>query len=65
MPKMERQGRDVGRNKLSNLVADYTMHMGSVDKADMLKKCYSTDRKSKKWYHRANWHFLDTTVVNA
>lgn len=30
------------------LVADYNQHMGSVDKADMLKKCYAIDRKIKK-----------------
>nr|CAH7734315.1 unnamed protein product [Callosobruchus chinensis] len=47
------------------LVVDYNKHMGSVDLADMLKKCYAIDRKSKKWYHRIVWHFVDTTIVNA
>lgn len=47
------------------LVSDYNQHMGFVDKADMLKKCYAIDRKSKKWYHRIIWHFLDTTIINA
>nr|CAH7730520.1 unnamed protein product [Callosobruchus chinensis] len=46
-------------------VVDYNKHMGSVDLADMLKKCYAIDRKSKKWYHRIVWHFVDTTIVNA
>lgn len=47
------------------LVKDYNAHMGFVDKADMLKTCYEIDRKSKKWWHRIMWHFLDVTVVNA
>lgn len=48
-----------------SLVADYNKYMGFVDKVDMLKKCYVIDRKSKKWYHRIIWHFLDTTIVNS
>ncbi|XP_046685368.1 piggyBac transposable element-derived protein 4-like [Homalodisca vitripennis] len=47
------------------LVKDYNAHMGYVDKADMLKSTYSIDRKSKKWWHRIFWHFLDTTIVNS
>ncbi|KAJ8965841.1 hypothetical protein NQ314_003874 [Rhamnusium bicolor] len=46
-------------------VADYNKHMGSANKADILKKFYAIDRKRKKLYHRIVWHFLDTTVVNA
>lgn len=44
---------------------DYNKHMGYVDKADMLKSLYGLDRKSKKWWHRIAFHFLDATVVNA
>lgn len=36
----------------AKLVKDYNKHMGHVDKADMLKKCYEIDRRSKKWWHR-------------
>ncbi|KAJ8932573.1 hypothetical protein NQ314_014581 [Rhamnusium bicolor] len=62
-----RRNKDGTLQELScpRLVADYNKHMGSVDKADMLKTCYAIDCKSKKWYHRIVWHFLDTTVVNA
>ena len=49
-----------------NLVnKDYNKHMGYVDKADMLKSLYGLDRKSKKWWHRIAFHFLDVSLVNA
>lgn len=51
--------------KCKKLVKDYNKHMGYVDKSDMLKSCYELDRKSRKWWHRIFWHFLDLSVVNA
>lgn len=47
------------------MVADYNTHMGYVDKADHLLSTYKIDRKSKKWWQRIFFHFLDVTVVNA
>lgn len=47
------------------IVKDYNAHMGYVDKADMLKSVYAINRKSKKWWPRIFWHFIDVTVVNA
>ena len=47
------------------MLKDYNTHMGYVDKADMLKSLYEIDRKSKKWWHRIFWHFLDVAVTNA
>lgn len=47
------------------LVKDYNHHMGCVDKADQNKSAYNIDRRSKKWWHRIFWHFIDVTVVNA
>lgn len=47
------------------LVVDYNKNMGFVDKADMLKSTYEIDRKSKKWWHRIFFHFIDVTVVNS
>jgi hypothetical protein len=46
-------------------VKDYNENMGFVDKADMLKALYEVNRKSRKWWHRIFWYFLDVTVVNA
>lgn len=47
------------------LIKDYNLYMGYVDKADQLKSTYEIDRKSKKWWHRIFFHFLDVTVVNS
>ena len=44
---------------------DYNKNMGFVDKADMLRALYQCDRKSKKWWHRIFFYFLDVTLVNA
>lgn len=47
------------------IIKDYNANMGFVDKADMLKSTYEIDRKSKKWWHRIMWHFVDVSVVNS
>ncbi|XP_033229772.1 piggyBac transposable element-derived protein 4-like [Belonocnema kinseyi] len=44
------------------MAKDYNSYMGCVDKADML---YEISRKSKKWFHRLFWYFVDVTIVNA
>lgn len=44
---------------------DYDKNMGCVDKADMLRALYQCDRKSKKWWHRIFFHFLDVIIVNS
>ena len=31
----------------------------------MLKSVYGLDRKSRKWWHRIAFHFLDVSLVNA
>lgn len=49
----------------SQLVKDYYANMGFVDKADMMMSTYKIDRKSKKWYMRIFFHFLDLAVHNA
>lgn len=47
------------------MCSDYNKHMGYVDHADRLLSCYKIDRKSKKWWFRIFWHFLDLTITNA
>lgn len=47
------------------MVKGYNNHMGCVDKANMIKSFYELRRKSKKWWHRIFWHFMDVTVVNS
>ncbi|XP_043468349.1 piggyBac transposable element-derived protein 4-like [Leptopilina heterotoma] len=45
--------------------ADYNKHMGYVDYSDRLLATYKIDRKSKRWWLRLFWHFLDLVVVNS
>lgn len=47
------------------LVKDYNSNMGFVDKMDMLKSIYEVSRKSKKWWHRIFFYFLDIALVNS
>ncbi|KAG1682704.1 PiggyBac transposable element-derived protein 3 [Nymphon striatum] len=47
------------------VVVDYNSHMGGVDKADMLRSIYGLNRKSKKWWHRLFWGFVDVVVINS
>ncbi|RXN11698.1 piggyBac transposable element-derived 3-like protein [Labeo rohita] len=42
---------------------DYNQHMGGVDLLDSLIALYRTKIRSKKWYHRLFFHFLDMIVV--
>ncbi|KAM7313423.1 piggyBac transposable element-derived protein 4-like [Ixodes scapularis] len=44
---------------------DYNRNMNFVGKFDQLKDQYQVDRKSRKWWHRIFFHFLDCCVVNA
>lgn len=46
-------------------VKDYNQHMGYIDHADMLKSCYQINRKSRKWWHRIFFHFVDVAVCNS
>lgn len=45
------------------VVRDYNQHMGGVDLLDSLIALYRTKIRSKKWYHRLFFHFLDMIVV--
>ena len=48
-----------------DLVKNYNQNMGHVDNAGMLKSLYEIDRKSKRWWLRIFWHFIDVTVINS
>lgn len=64
---VNRRQRDGSMNVVPcpSVVKDYNKFMGGVDKADMLKSLYEISRKSKKWWHRIFFHFVDVTVTNA
>lgn len=51
--------------KCPSIVADYNKHMGGVDRADQLRSTYGMIRRSRKWWHRLFWGFLDIAFVNA
>lgn len=51
--------------KCPEIIKDYNSNMGFVDKADMLKTTYEIDRKSRKWWPRILWHFVDVAIVNS
>ncbi|XP_058810396.1 piggyBac transposable element-derived protein 4-like [Phymastichus coffea] len=46
------------------LCSDYNTHMGYVDYADRAISTYQIDRKSKKWWFRIFWHFIDLCICN-
>lgn len=64
---VERKERDGSKISVScpKAVLDYNKHMGFVDHFDHLISLYAIDRKSRKWWHRIFFHFLDASVVNS
>lgn len=46
-------------------VSTYNQHMGGVDLLDSLIALYRTNIRSKKWYHRLVFHFIDMAVVTS
>jgi len=47
------------------IISIYNQHMGGVDLLDSLMGLYRITIRSKKWYHRLFFHYLDMAVVNA
>lgn len=47
------------------ILKDYNINMNFVDNFDRLKGDYALDRKSKKWYARIFFHFIDASLTNA
>jgi len=47
------------------IVPVYNRHMGGVDLLDSLVGLYRTRIRSKKWYHRIFFHFMDVVIVNS
>ncbi len=43
----------------------YNRYMGGVDNNDQKASYYRISRKSRRWWLRIFWHFLDVAVVNA
>ena len=47
------------------IVKYYNAHMGGIDKMDALVAFYRIFLRSRKWYHRIFFHFLDVCVCQA
>lgn len=47
------------------VVTEYNRHMGGVDLLDSLIGRYKIKMRSRKWYIRLFYHFIDLTVVNS
>ena len=47
------------------VICGYNTFMGGVDKNEQKRSYYCINRKSKRWWMRIFWHFLDVAVVNA
>ncbi|GFQ72612.1 piggyBac transposable element-derived protein 3 [Trichonephila clavata] len=62
--KRKERNRDIDV-RCPKAVSDYNKNMGFVDHFDHLKSLYEIDRKSRKWWCRLFFHFLDMTVINA
>ena len=48
-----------------SIVTTYNQFMGGVDLLDALLSLYRIHIRSKKWYHKLVFHFLDVIVVQA
>ncbi|KAJ8966657.1 hypothetical protein NQ314_003384 [Rhamnusium bicolor] len=56
----KREDGTITQINCAKAVNDYRRCVGGVDIADILKSYYAIDRKSRKWWHRLFWHFIDT-----
>lgn len=64
---VNRKEKDGSTSKVACPLAlkDYNSNMNFVDNFDRLKKDYQCDRKSRKWYMRLFFHFIDCCVINS
>ncbi|GBO26331.1 hypothetical protein AVEN_193236-1 [Araneus ventricosus] len=64
---VDRREKNDGKRKLICLqaIVDYKKNMEFEDHFDHLKSLYQINRKSKKWWHRILFHFLDVSVINS
>lgn len=43
----------------------YSKYMGVIDLLDSLLALYRISQRSKKWYHKLLWHFLEMLLIQA
>lgn len=47
------------------LIPEYTKRMGGVDRFDQLRTHYAVGRRSRKWWTRIFYFFIDVAITNA
>jgi len=54
-----------GRAVKSCVIEDYNVHMGYVDKSDMMVNSYGIARRTWKWTEKLFFHLTDMAILNA
>lgn len=52
-------------SKKPNIVRDYNLGMGGIDRADQMMSYYSAERKTVRWYKKLGIHFIEVFIQNA
>ncbi|XP_037032190.1 piggyBac transposable element-derived protein 4-like [Bradysia coprophila] len=48
-----------------NIIRDYNLGMGGIDRADQMMSYYSSERKTVRWYKKLGIHFIEAFIQNA
>ena len=67
LDEVQRKQKDGSRKSYPcpTSIRDYNANMNAVDKFDQLMSSYKLDRRSRKWWHRIFFYFLDAAVINS
>ncbi|XP_068086621.1 piggyBac transposable element-derived protein 3-like [Anabrus simplex] len=63
--RFDRKERKTIQVDCPKIVIVYNLHMGGVDLLDSIMARYRIIMRTKKWYIKLFYHFLDVTIVNA
>lgn len=63
--RYDRKTKEKANIECPNVVKVYNQHMGGVDLLDAHVSRYKIRIKSRKWYLRLFYHFLDLAVINS
>lgn len=63
--RWDSKGKNYVDIEYSSIVKIYNKFMGGVGLLDSLLALYRIILRSKKWYHKLLWHFLDMLIIQA
>ena len=63
--RFDRKAKERVNVPCPSIVSTYNKFIGGVDLLDCLLSLYRIHIRSKKWYHKLFFHFLDVTVVQS